>query len=334
MRNGTTVGAWTGTMLVVAAAVCFGFNPLFARLLYAEGVSPEAAAMFRFGVPALLLLPWLRLGRTDAGEALRTLLLGVGNAIGMVAYFRALAVVPVSVAVLVYYTYPLFSIAAGWLVFDRRPSREALVAVAMVAVAAWLVVSPEDMSLEQRRAIAACFLAPMAFGFIIQYLATPVRTMAPAARLGTSLGGHLLILGPLAFMTVPAGTLAPASATGWLAVAGLGIACAAAPQLMFVLGAPAAGAERTTVAGAGELIVSVLIGALAFGESLGRERLAAMVLVLLALMLPRSAPAGVRAGSGHADAAQARVDDECATGGALVQSAGGRDSPSGVASRP
>ena len=48
--------ASAGSALVLMAAIGFGLNPLFARLLYAEGLGAEMVTLYRFIVPAFLLL--------------------------------------------------------------------------------------------------------------------------------------------------------------------------------------------------------------------------------------------------------------------------------------
>jgi drug/metabolite transporter (DMT)-like permease len=284
---------WTGLGLVTLAAAGFGTSPFFAGVLYRTGLEPELVTLLRFGVPALLLAPFLRLHSVLAAEGARMAVLGAANAAGMLAYFRALESLPVSTAVLVYYTYPLFSVLIGWTVYGHRPTRETLSAIALVVTAVVLAVSPQTLSLDQRDRLALCFLAPLVFAVIIQYLATPIRPMAPVQRLGTSLLGHLAVLVPVVLSTTaPVARLAGVGAGGWLAVAGIGILSAALPQYLFTVGAPRAGAERTTVAGAVELVVAVLLGALAFGEAIGRNEAVAVVLVIIALVSCRgTAPA-------------------------------------------
>jgi len=288
----TTDRLHLGTVLVLLAATGFGLNPLFARLLYAEGIGAEVATFYRFAIPALILLPLVvaRLRPGDGPEALRMALLGMVNAVGTLAYFHAIAVVPVSTAILIYYTYPVFSVLVGWIAWRRRPSREAVTAALLVLVAASLVVRPAGIAPGQGWAVAACFLAPFAFAAIIQYLAAPVAPMGPVRRLGTSMLGHVAVLAPV-LLVIDAGPLMPATPAGLSAMAGIALAAALIPQMLFTLGAPLAGADRTAVAGAGEMVVAMLVGVAVFGDRLGQQEITAMVLIAIALTLRQRAPA-------------------------------------------
>lgn len=54
-------GFWTGVLCAAASAASFGLIPLFAVPLMRGGLSPQAAALFRFGLAALFLPPLLYL---------------------------------------------------------------------------------------------------------------------------------------------------------------------------------------------------------------------------------------------------------------------------------
>ncbi len=284
----------TGTALIFAAAAGFGLNPLFARLLFAEGIGAEAASLYRFALPLLLTLPFLRVGHDERPEAARMVLLGIANAFGILGFFHALETIPAATAILIYYTYPAFNVAVGWLFFGRRPTREALAAAALVVIAASLAVAPEAPTRGEAIAVAAAFIAPLVYAVMIQYLAAPARPMAPARRIAVSVLGHMLVLLPAAMLSgqnplAPA-TLAALSTQGVVAILGLGLLAAALPQYLFLLGAPLAGPNRTAIAGAAELAVAIVTGALLMGETVNRLEVTAILLMLVALLLRQDGP--------------------------------------------
>ena len=45
----------------IAAAVCYGMNPLGAKALYAAGFSPDSTLFYRYGFAAILLGVWMAL---------------------------------------------------------------------------------------------------------------------------------------------------------------------------------------------------------------------------------------------------------------------------------
>ena len=60
----------SATVVVLTAMVGYGFNPLFARWIYAFGLSPEISVVYRYGLPALLMLPFVTSIRNQPRESL------------------------------------------------------------------------------------------------------------------------------------------------------------------------------------------------------------------------------------------------------------------------
>lgn len=274
-----------GSLLIFCSAVGFGLNPLFAQLLFAEGMNAEWVTLFRFIIPALVFVPMLRVQVAEYAELLRMLLLGAFNALGVLLYFKAINEIPVSAAILIYYSYPFFNVLLGWLLFQRRPSRNALAAAAIILVAASLTITPELVSAELLLPTLGCFVAPLAFALIIQYLDKPKQPLAASKRLAGSLIGHLLVLLPLALLMGSSSKVVTVSTELVLLLLAIGVFAAAIPQYLFTLGAPMAGADKTAIVGAAELVIAMMTGAILLGDSLGRLEVTAMLLVLIALVI-------------------------------------------------
>ena len=275
---------FSGTRLIGMAAIGFGLNPLFARLLIEDGLGAEMISLYRFIIPVLLLCCWLRITPGQRPEVGRMLLLGASNGAAIFAYFNALEVIPAASVILIYYTYPVFCVLVGWLFFRRRPSQNTLVAALLILLAASLAVQPETLSGEAGLALAGSFLAPLMIAFQIQYLAAPKQAMKPLSRIAWGSIGHLLVLIPLVVWLAPA-RLLPESGTAQLAALGIAIVAALIPQLLFIVGAAESPPGKTAVAGALELIVAMVCGALLMGDSLGRPEITAMLLILMALFI-------------------------------------------------
>ena len=90
----------SATVVVLTAMVGYGFNPLFARWIYAFGLSPEISVVYRYGLPALLMLPFVTSFRNQSRESLMAFCGGLSMGLGALGYFKALSVLPVSVCVL------------------------------------------------------------------------------------------------------------------------------------------------------------------------------------------------------------------------------------------
>jgi len=271
------------------AAFFYGLNPFFAQLLFKDGLTAEIVSLYRFIVPMVFFAFFLRTPRVNRPEALRTLILGLASGIAIFSYFHALETLPSATAILIYYTYPVFSVLIGWAIFKRTPSQNSLISAALIVIAASLTVRPEALSSEQLFAVAGCFLAPLVVATQVQYLSNPRKNIATLNRMAWITLGHILVLLPLAIWSNPAQIL-PVSPTGLLAVLGIALIAAVIPQILFMVGAPRSCADKNALTGSLELVVALLAGAVLLGENLDRLEITAMTLMVLALFIKQVAP--------------------------------------------
>lgn len=274
----------SGLLLVLAAACGFGLNPMLAQLLYGLGFDAQVVTLYRFLLPTLMLLPFLRIRSGDWAEAGRMFALGMGNAVAMLAYFKAMQTIDPAKAIFIYYTYPIFSLLLGWLFWGKRPSRNGLVAGALILVAVSLVLNPQQAHEDSLWHIASVFLAPLMVALIIQYLAQPKAPMSTLQRLNMSQLGHMLVLLPLAVWSEPTKWL-PVSWEGVVWLVALAVFASSLPQFLMTMGVSRLGSDRTAIAGTLELVVAMLAGTMVFGQSLTQGQLTAMLLVILAMAI-------------------------------------------------
>jgi drug/metabolite transporter (DMT)-like permease len=108
--------------------------------------------------------------------------------------------------------------------------------------------------------------------------------MAVPVRLGGVFLGGLLAM--LVLGLVLDGRIAvPATPLAWFATAGLALVSTVGALGLLLIGAAIAGAERAAIAGASELVTALLIGAIAFGESLEPAMLIGAGLIMVAITL-------------------------------------------------
>ena len=288
--------ALVGIALVLVSSVGFGLNPLFARLAYDAGLSAEAATLYRFAIPALILLPALRAAFRWPALAGIAGAAGIFMGIGTAAYFRALEALPVALAALIYYTYPAFALLLGRVVFGETLGLRRSLAGALVVAGAAVAIGPASLAPEQLSAAALCFLAPLAYALLLNLLATTLAPMPVLPKTAAVLLGCCVATAPLALWT--GGAVWPASPAGYGAIAALGLLGMLIPALLVTLGAPLAGAAATGVISGAELAVAMGSGWLFLDEPVRPTQLVGGGLVLGAALLagisrqrlPRAAP--------------------------------------------
>lgn len=281
------IGPGLATVGIILASVGFGLVPYFARSLTAEGMAPHAIAFFRYAIAATVLLPFVWRARARWTALAWGLIAGIAMGVGWVGYVRAVEIVPVSTAGVLYMTYPVFTLLIAWLVFGDVPGRRAILASLMIVAAAALATSPATVTADQLPALVLSLAAPLGFGFGINVLVHKLTVLNPLARLACVSLGSVLGLMPLMLAT-PAAAVFPVSASGWGLVAGIALGSALIPQLLYTVAAPVIGTARTAIAGSIELPTMFLVGWFAFAEPVGVAQWIACTIVISAIALTPS----------------------------------------------
>lgn len=274
----------TGMWLIIASACGFGLNPMLAQLLYGLGFDFQVVTLYRFLIPAVLLLPMLRIKSVELGEAGRMFAFGVANALAMLAYFNAIQTIEPAQAIFVYYTYPIFSLLVGWLVWGKKPRRNGVVAGALILLAASMVLAPGQLPAEHYWVLASTFFAPLVVASLIQYLAKPKQSLAVTQRINMSLLGHMLVLLPVVIWHGPEQWL-PVTWQGGVWLIALAVFASTLPQYLMTLGVAKVGSDRTAIAGSAEMVVAMISGTLVFGNALNQAQITAMLLVVIAMSI-------------------------------------------------
>ena len=221
---------------------------MFARYAYSGGLTPEVTALYRFGGPALVLLPLCAVGRGQWRLALTALGLGAGMGLGLTAYFRALACL-------------------------------------CVLLACALVLSPDRLTTDQIGALLMCLAAPLAYALLLHGLARWLTPLPAPTRAGLTIAGAALALVVLLLLDAQTVKFAPNDALGWVGIVGLMTVCSLVPQVTAVLAVPMLGAGTAAIASSAELATSLAIGWVVLAEPVAGTALVGVGLILAAQWL-------------------------------------------------
>jgi len=133
----------------VAAALGFALSLVMARLSYEYGTNPQSVMLLRFLAMLSVLLLWARVkGQSlnlQARDLRGCLLCGFFYFSGIFAYLSSVAWLPVSLSVLIFYTFPLWVALISAVVFKRRPPALALVALFLAFVGMLLALDVREL---------------------------------------------------------------------------------------------------------------------------------------------------------------------------------------------
>ena len=272
-----------GLALAFASAAAFGTNIVSAQIAGHAGLSGPLLVFYRVlimlglvALAALLMRAPLGLSRREGRSVL---LFGIATALVGTAYLSSVSYVPVSVAAVIFYTFPVVIVLAEPLL-TPAPFRADRLAVALLAFAGIaLVVGPDWHGLDPR-GLALAALASLSAA--IQFFAA-----AGCARIATVpklFWSHVVILPvTLVILAVTGGELPPSA----FALAPVAIAITFGGYFIgFVLQILALARVAPGPAGlafCAEPVFAVLIAALFLGERLGSLQYAGCGLVMAAL---------------------------------------------------
>jgi drug/metabolite transporter (DMT)-like permease len=274
-----------GLVFALIASSFYGMSIVLARVAFDGGANPSAVLEVRFVVVAVTMAAVLRLsGRSFvvpkyhrwrvAGACLGVF----GVAMG---YVVSILFIPVSLAALIFYTFPLI-VAAVVPALERAWPRPALLAAFPIAFAGLALALGTSLDALEFRGVALAFLAAVSGAFI--FIVSP-KAVAAYGVIGVSfymgLGNAILLL---AVIVGYEGIVLPVTTLGWTGLIGVSAFYVCANLAMFAA-LRSAGATTSALVFNLEPLVAIAGAAILLGERLSLAQSAGVALVIGALML-------------------------------------------------
>jgi drug/metabolite transporter (DMT)-like permease len=274
----------TGLLLAIGSASLYGFNIVFARMASFAGASGTAIVVYRVllmlalvAAVAVVARRSLAMARDERGKLL---LLGISSAVQGICYLSSVAFIPVTVAAVVFYTYPILIVLASPFVEKTRLTPALIIVVAVASFGVCLVVGPAFTGLDWR-GLALAFGASVATAIQFFTAARCTKTSVVAKVFWI----QLIVLPTALFISLVTGQLAPPSI---LALAPFAVAVTIGGYLGgFVLQFLALGRISAVAAGiifCTEPVVASITSAAILGEILSPVQVAGGTLVLGAII--------------------------------------------------
>jgi drug/metabolite transporter (DMT)-like permease len=281
---------------VVLAATCYAFSGIFNHGFYAAGGEPLTLVALRFIVAAIVFASWTGIG---AIRSLRRRDLLLGGAVGVaqlgftICLVSGFEVAPVSLVVLLFYTYPLLVTIGANAFFGERLTSAGIGFVVVGSVGLVLAIgTPGEVTwagialgLGAGLGNAAVILGNRVLlqrGLRVPEIAT--MSYSPPALLFVV----LLLAGAI--------SLPPGSTEGWASAMGFAVVASVLPYVLFYRAVAVIGAGLTALLATLEPFVAVLLAFVLLGERLNAPQLVGGGLILtattaLAIFTPARRPA-------------------------------------------
>ena len=290
-----------GFLAVAAAAVTWGSLGIFAKMLYAEGVSFEALVAFRAGVGWLAVLAFLLL--TGGARRLRVAgrdlvfliplgLVGIGAF--YLLYFYTVQESTVGTAAILLYSSPAFVVVLARLFLGEELGPVKLVALCLTIVGIFLVAgayAPGNLEVSPV-VLATGLLSGLTYGLYSIFGRPVAGRLGPPVILSYALffGAALLLVAALPTLD----TLAGLSFGSYAVLAMLAVVHTTLAFALYTFGLGHLGAGRAAIVATVEPVVAGALGTALLGEDLTFPKVAGGVLVVAGAALAQVSVGGAR----------------------------------------
>ncbi|WP_374449472.1 DMT family transporter [Stella sp.] len=275
---------WRGILYLLVSCTGFGIAPSLARLAYDAGSEPATAILMRFTVATMVVtLTMRRLGRPlrlAAGDRRQAIGIGLLAALLSWGYLSAVALVPVSVAALVFFSFPGMVAVAAHLAGVERLTRLRSAALAAAFAGIALVVGFELGRTLDPAGLGLAFLAAVACAASILWTSRVLRRAEPLA-----VNAHAVLTATAASILVVAiggGPAWPGTVVGWIGLGGASVVYAAGFTSLF-FAVRLLGPVRVAALGNVEPVIAVSAAVAILGETVTPLQAAGVLVVLAAL---------------------------------------------------
>ncbi len=271
--------AGVGWAFALVSAASFGLSGPVGRGLMDSGWSAASAVAIRVLLGAVVLVPVAVVQLRGRWGLLRRHLplIAVYGAVPVagcqLAYFSAVARIPVGVALLIEYTAPLAVVGWLWLRQGQRPTRLTAVGAALGVVGLFLVVDPAGGGTDALGiAFALVAMVGAAFFFVLSSRPLDGLPGTAVAAGGLLVGGVLLLLAGAVGLVPFATSTAPAAYSGltvpwWVPVAVLGVVTAAVGYGCGIAATRRLGARLASFVALSEVLAALVFAAFLLGEA-------------------------------------------------------------------
>jgi len=272
-----------GIAFSILSSLSYGSAPVFVRWAYDAGAVPLTLLALRYVIASVAIAAALLLsGRSfamPAGRPFGGVIAGVFFSIMAYSYLLAIQRIPVSLAALLVFTYPLPVALLGRLRGEPlRPARIVAIAAAFVGLAVALGVEIGELDL---LGIASATVCSFTYAFGVFYFGDATRGADPMVVTLHATATAAAIFVPLAMLDGSL-TLVPGTTLGLVGVAGVSLTYLAG-VLTFFAALIRIGPMKAALLAQLEPVVSILSAVLILGEQLSLVQTLGIAVVLGAL---------------------------------------------------
>jgi len=287
--------AFLGTALMLVSGFGFTCSILIASQATRGGIDISTSNVLRYFVAAMLLWAWHAASGTSMriNPRERYAALGLGFAVFLMGagYLGATQYIPISLAVLIFYTGPFFIIIISRFIENEPITIPRLIAICTAFIGLILALNVGATGSLPIVGILFAFGAAIGMASFVTISSLTIRTASPqAVNLHSLVGGTLLFGLFLFIMGGPSGSI---TRNGLLLLLASGFSLAVG-FITFFAGLERIGSVRASILMNAEPVFTIIIAAILLGERLSLGQLAGAGLVVIGIVLITGLPDSAR----------------------------------------
>jgi len=278
---------YTGVGLVFVSAIGFGLIPVFALYAYQGGVNVTTLLFLRFSLAAVCFLVLILINKIkiELNKTLLGLLVIMGGIFYMLQsnfYLAAVQYIPASVAVLIFYTHPVFVTVLSAIFYKESFTRNIFISILISIIGLTMVLGGKFSGLNTRGLMLAGGAALVYSCYIVlgQRVLKQLPVMVASLMVTLFASFSLLAIGmatdSLDFNMQP---------MAWMALAGLVAFSTVMSIFTFFRGISLIGSTKASILSMVEPLTTIGFSALLFGERMSWLQLAGGLAVLAGSLL-------------------------------------------------
>ncbi len=273
-----------GTLIAAASAFALGVNDVVVPPLYRLGPDPQSVVAMRYVFFIVAMLPIIAATsgvRLPAGRLPHALGSGVLSSLGSLGLLAALSRMPVAVAVVIVYTFPIWTALFAGVIARRAPSPALLGCLLLAFAGIAMSIGIGEIAVDVVGVLLALGGAVAFAASIVWNGATLSDTDPLSGSFYMAIGGFSL---SLAVTLGTGGLQLPTGADGWVLLLLSSVAFSFA-FLGLLRGIQSIGATATAMIMNLEVVFASLLAFAIFGEAMTLRQIGGAVAILLAVVL-------------------------------------------------
>ena len=284
MRNRKLIGTLAG----IAAAVCYGTNPLGALKLYAEGMQTNSVLFYRFGL-AWVIIAIIMLFRKESLKVtwheFRILTgLGLLFIVSSLTLYLSFHYMAAGVASTILFTYPVMTAVIMAVFFHERITWGTVLALVLSGAGVVLLYWSDSTGTLSSVGVVLVLASALSYALYI-ILVNRCNLQMSSFKINFYVLFYCA-MGMVVYSLIAGMPLTlPQSATSWFYVGWLALVPAIFALVLLVYAAKYVGSTATAILGALEPLTAVLIGIFVFNEPFTLTLAIGIVLILGAVVI-------------------------------------------------